>query len=39
VRELASRQTPSLEDQDLFKVFSPRQVAFTMAKDSCPAPL
>jgi hypothetical protein len=32
-RELASRQIPNLEDQDLFKVFSLRQVAFTMAKD------
>ena len=30
---LAPRQTPNLEGQDLFSVFSPRRVA-SMAKDS-----
>jgi hypothetical protein len=32
VRELASRQTPNLEDQNLSRVISPRRVAFTMAR-------
>jgi hypothetical protein len=38
VGELASRQTPNLEDQDLSRVITPRRVAFTTAKDSRLAP-
>jgi len=38
VRELASRQTPNLEGQDLSRVISSRQAAFTTAKDSRLAP-
>ena len=34
VKELASRQTPNLEDQDLSRVISPRWIAFTTAEDS-----